>query len=429
MKTTYPTFFKICPREFIEAQNLQEGFTVFKNRSRVDWIHLDGVGESTLRGFEVNSALVDQAEEEDEATYDILDSRIGRWDKAEVPKELLSACPNWPISDFTGNYLAPSYHLNLCNPDTQFHHLYRHYHPDSLAKKKNHFFVEGQWDPKLSSKETYEQALNRDDEWVAKYIRGEWGVSNAQIHRVWPQSYLEYSEELIDLILKKGNLFRILDHGDSSPTCCLWVAALYGLFIVYREYYVPNKVISEHRRALQDLSEGESYSANYADPAIFKKEGNKEGAFWTVAAEYLTKDIPGKAIAWIPADNNEFATRNRINELLKPNESRKRLDGSIPSSGIFFIKRSTEYPYGCFHSINELGSQRRKLIGYFEGKAIYSDDREDSVADHAYDCIRYFVAMHGSSRGEPSRKVPRNSIKYYKELLKRRIAPVAASVG
>lgn len=427
MKTTYETFFKICPRDIIETENKQEGFTVLKNGSKIYWLHLDGVDENTLRGLEINSYLIDQAEETEEKVFDIIDARIGRWDNAVIPQGLLDANPDWPTSPFTGKYLAPSYGMLLCNPDTQFHYIYRKFHPDSLDRDGKFVFIEGEWDSKLGSTETYEQALTKDEEWVSKYVRGQWGISDAQIHRVRAESFLEASEELLEKILRKGNLFRVLDHGDASPTACLWFCSLNGVYICYREYYVPGKVISEHRRAIVDLSGVEKYSANYADPSIFRKSAQKDGGWWTTADEYLTNSIEGPPLAWLPADNNEFATRNRINELLKPGKWVHPLNSELTGPGVYFIKRSTEYPQGCYHTINELGSQRRKLLGYFDGKAIYTDDRESSIADHAYDCVRYFVAMHGSGQNEAKRQAPKNSFGYFKQLMKRKKLLTSAS--
>lgn len=424
MKTTYQTFFKICPRELIETENKQEGFTTFKNGSTIYWLHLDNVDENTLRGLEINSYLVDQAEETEEKVFDILDSRLGRWDNATIPKELIT--PDWPRSAFTNKPIAPSYGMLLCNPDTQFHYIYRKFHPDSLDRDSKFFFIEGEWDAQLGSPETYAQALSKDDEWVSKYVRGQWGISDAQIHRVRPESFLDANEELLTLIRKRGNLFRVLDHGDASPTCCLWFASFNGIYVCYREYYVPGKVISEHRRAIVDLSNGEVYSANYADPSIFRKSAQKDGGWWTTADEYLTNSIEGPPLAWIAADNNEFATRNRINELLKPGKYTHPLSAET-GPGIYFIKRSQEYQQGCYHTINELGAQRRKLLGYFNGKAIYTDDREASIADHAYDCVRYFVAMHGVSNSEPKRQASRNSFGFYRNIMRRGRVPAAAS--
>lgn len=428
-RTTMQTFFKLCPVELIERHNEQDGLTVLKNKSTIFWLHLDKVDENTLRGLEVNSILVDQAEETEEKVYDVLDARLGRWDNVEIPQALLDTNPNWPRNRKTNKLIAPSYMMLLTNPDTQYHYIYRKYHPESLTRDESNFFIEGEWDSGLGSEESYTKALGRDAEWVSKYVRGQWGISNAQIHRLLPESSLDYDEEFVKKLQAKGNLFRSLDHGDSSPTCCLWFAVYGGVYICYREYYVPNDVISSHRQAIFDLSYNERYSANYADPQIFKKTAQKQGGFWSVSDEYLTKELDAPAIAWLPADNNEFSTRNRINELLKPTERFKHpITGVSPAPGIYFIKRSTENAFGAYHAITELQSQRRKLLGYYEGKAIYCDDREESVTDHAYDCIRYFVAQHGSPKSEQGRPISKNTLKFFHMIKKmQKGALVAAS--
>ena len=431
MKTTYQTFFKICPHELVERNNEQDGLTILKNGSMIYWMHLDKVDESTLRGLEINSALIDQAEETEEKVYDVLDARIGRWDNAEIPSNLLSKYPNWPRNARTQKAIAPSYIMLLCNPDTQYHYIYRKYHPNSLERRTKYFYVEGQWDNSLGSSESYLSALEKGGEYVQKYVYGQWGISNAQIHRLRPDSLLDYSDDLIKYILKKGNLFRVLDHGDSSPTCCLWFAALDGVHICYREYYMPNQVISFHRRSIHELSEGEEYSANWADPQIFKKTAQKAGDLrqsirYSVAEEYYTKDFEEPPLYWLPADNNEFATRNRLNELLNgsyahvPGPLAELIGGNTP--GILFIKKCDNYPYGCYYAISELQSQRRKLLGYVDGTAQYCDDREENIPDHAYDCQRYYIAMHSNTKREAHRTIKQNTFKYFQMMSRRRKA-------
>ena len=416
-KTTMQTFFKLCPSGMLLRHNEQDGYTMFRNGSQIQWMHLDKVEESTLRGLEINSVLVDQAEEIEEKTYDILDARVGRWDRAQVPDYLKGSIDNWPLNN-QGHPLVPSYHMLLCNPDTQFHFIYRHYHPDSLERKKNHFFVEGEWDKNLGSLETYEKALEHDDEWVAKYVKGQWGRSNAQIHRLDPISLLDWTPELWDKIRRTGSLYRCLDHGDTSPTCCLWFASVGDVYICYREYYVPNQLISYHRRAIHELSAAESYTGNYADPSIFDKPSQKKGGYWNTADEYMTRDLSAPPLTWLAADNNEYATRNRINELLHSKHGKHPITGD-PGPQLYFIKKSESWPNGCFHAINELQAQRRKLIGYVDGKAVYSDERENRVLDHAYDPIRYFVAMHGSPLSERTKPPNRNTLRWYRALQKK----------
>jgi hypothetical protein len=429
-KTTMQTFFKICPPGIIARHNEQDGYTEFINKSVIHWLHLDKVDESTLRGLEINSALIDQAEEIEEKVFDVLDGRIGRWDNAEIPTALLEKYPHWPKNRTTGKYVAPSYHMLLCNPDSQFHFIFRKFHPDSLERRPAFFYVEGEWDKNLGSSETYEEAITHDAEWVNKYVKGQWGISSAQIHRLDSESQLDYSPELLDRILRKGNLFRVLDHGDASPTCCLWFAVLDGNYICYREYYVPGRPISYHRKAISELSGSERYSANYADPQIFKTTSQKDGGFWTTADEYSDSSLDAPPLHWIAADNNEFATRNRLNEKLKFGFWKHPITGTTPSPGLYFIKKSNDYPNGCFHAISEMQSQRRKSLGYLDGKQIFCDDREESVADHSYDCVRYFVAMHGSGRSESHPKPPRFSMKYYQKCMEKakqlRLQPMSA---
>lgn len=417
-RTTMQTFFKQFPSELVESHNEQEGYTGFKNGSGVFWIHLDNVDENTLRGLETNSVLVDQAEETEEKVFDVLDARVGRWDGVIVPPALLDAYPDWPKNKISGNHIVPSYNMQLANPDTQYHYLYRKGHPDSVERQPDWYWVDGEWDPELGSRESYDIALKHDKEWVDKYVKGKWGMSSAQIHFIPPECLIEPNEKLLDRIKTKGNLFRSMDHGDSAPTCCLWFCAIDGIFICYREYYVPSRVISYHREAISDLSADEYYSGNYADPQIFKKTAQKEGGYWTVSDEYTTTDINAPALGWSPADNNEFATRNRINELLRPSARFKHpVTGVSPAPGIYFIKSSPDYPYGCKEAIKQLGAQRRELIGTIDGKSVYSDDRDGNVPDHAYDPIRYFVAMHGTQPSRARKTPVRNSFAYFNSLL------------
>jgi hypothetical protein len=417
--TTMQTFFKMIPAGAVASHNEQEGITTLCNKSKIFWLHLDKVDESTLRGLEVNSILVDQAEEMDEKVYDVLDARLGRWDGVEVPQALLDEVGgNWPKSA-TGTYIVPSYLILLVNPDNQFHFVYRHYHPDSLERKANHFYTEGEWDRELGSQESYDKAIERDPEWVDKYVKGKWGVSSSALHYVPPSILLEPTAEILQLIKEKGNFFRVLDHGDSAPTCCLWFAAVAGVYVCYREYYVANRTISYHRQAISDLSKGESYGGEYADPQIFKKTAQKDGGFWSVSDEYRSSDLEGPPLFWIAADNNEFATRNRINELLQKSIRYKHpVTKQVPAEGIYFLKATPTYPYGCREAQKQLGMQRKKLLGTFEGKSIYSDDRDNSVQDHAYDCIRYFIAMHGTQPAASRKKPSRNSFAFFNEVAK-----------
>lgn len=430
-KTTMQTFFQLCPAELIASHNEQDGITILVNGSLIWWMHLDGVDENTLRGIEPNFILVDQAEETSEKVFDVLDARLGRWNGAIVPQAFLDAFPDWPRNKLTGRPICPSYHIMLCNPEDEFHYLFRKFHPDSPERDPDFAYVEGQWDRYLGSEESYDKAAQKDPEWVAKYMLGKWGISSAAIHKVRKDSYLEptdvinigndRTQNIIEWLLENGSLYRSMDHGDSSPTCNLWIAAIAGVYIFYREYYVGNRTISYHRQAISDLSGKEKYSGSYADPQIFKKTAQKDGGFWSVADEYGSSDLDGPTLYWQKADNNEFATRNRINELLNGSIKYKHpVTGEANAPGIYFIRATSEYPYGCKECIKQLSAQRKILIGQIDGKSYYSDDRDESITDHAYDPIRYFVAMHGTQPFKAQKKIKRMSLEYYNLVLERR---------
>ncbi len=417
-RTTMQTFFKMCPTEMIESHNEQDGLTILNNGSMIWWLHLDKVDEDTLRGIEPNSILVDQAEETQEKVYDVLDGRVGRWDGAIVPDELLREFPEWPYKN--NKPVVPSYLMLLCNPDTEFHFIYRKYHPESIDRRPSYFFVEGEWDRELGSEETYDEAVLRDKEWVDKYVRGKWGTSLSAIHYIHPDSILDFEPLFLEELISKGNLNRVLDHGSTAPTACGWAGAYKGVYIFYREYYVENKMISYHRKAITELSENEHYTANYADPSIFHKDSQAKGGLYSVADEYMDKALDGPPLYWLKADNNEFATRNRINELLAPsNKFKHPVTKKSPAPGIYFIKASPEYPNGCREIIRQTSSQRKVLLGTIDGKNIYGDDRDENMVDHAYDLVRYFCSMHGMQPRQEQRKTPRMSMAYYQALLKR----------
>ena len=419
-QTTMKTFFKICPKELIESHYEKDGITYLKNGSQVLWYHLDDFNERSFKSLEINSAFVDQAEEVPEGVYLVLDSRIGRWDGYSVPEELLNANPDWPLTKF-GRPRVYNFLDIGCNPDTTLHWIYNRYHPESFVKRDYHFFVEAATNPDLNDPGTIREMQSRDPEWVAKYFYGKWGASQAQIHHVNSMSFLDYDAKFFEEMLQGGALYRILDHGDAAPTCCLWVAAYKKVHIFFREYYAADSLISTHRRNITDLSIKESYVGDYADPKIFAKAAQKDGGFWTVADEYLSTDIEGEPISWSKADNNEFATRNRINELLKLSVRFKHpITGEIPAPGIYFIKRSAAYPYGCFHAISQIQAQRREYLGTENGKSIYTDERDDGVTDHAYDPIRYYVSMHGTGLSERKLRPPRNSFAYFNKFLPKR---------
>lgn len=421
-KTLQQTFFKVCPPELYDPElggRIVESpipylqfITVNGYNSRIYWVHLDPSTEKSLRSLEVNAAVVDQSEEVLESTYIELDNRVGRWDRVFVPAKY-SDLPNWPHNEFTGAPMAPEYNIHLCNPpdEGEFSHLYVRYHPNSLEHQLKYsashaYFQSASSDNKALPKSNLEVLMSRDDEWQARFVRGEFVAGAGAIHRIFPDSLLDPPAGWFEKeILPRATLTRVLDHGASAPTCCTWWASTRDFHIGYREYYYEDAIVSVHRHNIAALSPAaERYERNIADPAIFKMTMEKYGGFWSVAQEYAddsftATDAP--SILWSPGDNNELATRNRINEYLARSPFTKHpLTGAPNSPRLYFLKRSDAYPNGMHHVIRETSSQKKEFLAEINGKKVYSDKRDESITDHGYDNLRYFVASHLSGPRE-----------------------------
>ena len=421
MKTTAETFFQICPADlYAEEKGGQRNRERVRliNGSEIFFMHFQDIDLNSVKSLEINFLLLDQAEEIQEAIYLGLDSRLGRKSDAEVPQDLLDLNPDWERNPHTGKPMVPPYAFILINPpdEGEMHYLIQRFHPTSIEwqekwRDTNDYVWSSSRDNKALPPENLANMLTRDPEWVERYVDGKIGQGEGAIHRVHDDSIVEVTPEFVANLRKKASLMRILDHGASAPTCCLWFASHKGFYYCYQEYYMPDSVISVHRQNITDLSycatndSWDYYSQNLADPKIFHKESEKYGGFWTTADEYRDSNLDTPSISWFPADNNEFATRNRINELLKWHPDLVNpITGRQGSPKIFFIKKTDDNPNGCYHAIRQLKSQKKLLLDTINGKNIYSDERDDKVPDHAYDCIRYFCASHLSSPKDDIRR-------------------------
>jgi hypothetical protein len=399
-------------------------------------MHLDILNEEDVRGLEINSVLFDQAEEITEDIKMVMEARVGRWDKAVVPPHMIAAAAAqgkiWPTNKY-GRHLVPNRFDVLCNPNEagELHWIYRDFHPESIERKSYCFFIERETDESLGDAHTMQIMRGRDKEWVDTYYRGVWGKSSAQIHSIGKASVLneethgiEAIEKLLATIKAKAALTRVLDHGETGITCCTWWATINKVHICFQEYYVQGQLISRHRQNISDWSDPEGHYYDYADPDILKKHSQKDGAFNTVALQYQDRSLTSAPpLFWAPADNNEFATRDRINQHLEPSLMWAHpITGETPAPGIYFIQRSGNYPKGAWNVITQTKAQKRLLLGSDNGKNIYSEERDPAIVDHAYDTLRYFVSTFAKGLPTPKRKIPRLSIQYYRELSKRRNA-------
>lgn len=436
-----PTFFKDCPPEaYMQGGRRADNEKILQlnprmcedgrlRSSEILFLHLDDPEiQHILRGLEINWFLLDQAEEMEEEMFDTLLKRLGRWDQAWVPRWLIemerAQGRDWPWWNTpSGKFelgaipIPPTYAMLTCNPDLETHWIFRRFHEESdeyQEKWKSLGYKMITFNPlenRFLPKQNRDELLSADPEWQARFVYGKWGSASGQIHKIAPESIVEGTSELLQWIRNNCTLHRSMDHGDSSPTCVLWWGVDdAGNCICYREYYVPGKLISEHRANILGLSEGESYTFNLADPSIFNKTIQRREGWISPADEYAdTTGLPGHtAIFWAKATNDEMGIRNRINEYLRCDPDRIHpFTQRRGAPRLFFLKRAEDYPWGCSHAIRELKAQRREKIGSENGKDIWSDDRDEGTPDHAYDPIRYFIGsrppLHTAVKARPLR--------------------------
>lgn len=449
--TTMATFKKLCPLSAYNAEdagwNRMEGLLRLNNGSEILWLGLDNPDlEQIIKGLEINWFLGDQAEDAAEEIFDKLVSRLGRWDQADVPEwvmrdeERRTGQPWRWVHPTSGKPVPPTYPMLTCNPDTELHWLYRRFHPESPERHEQKIAeVDAQGEPtgrlvsyadmgyrlfdmpsldnKFLPAQNKAHLLSQDDAFIRRYVHGIWGLPEGAIHVVDKRSLItletaEQATAFLTLLRETCTLHRFLDHGDSAPTCCGWCAVdRNGNQIWFREYYMPNQLISYHRREITQLSMDERYEFTQADPSIFNKTMQKHGGRFSVADDYEDTDPdhgfnPHDAIFWQKADNNELGTRNRINEYLKVDPDRVHpFTRERGAPRLFFVVRTDAYPNGCVHLLRETRAQRRQKIGTDMGRPVFSDDRDETIPDHGYDVVRYGVASRAPV-GRPRRPNP-----------------------
>lgn len=456
-RTTKATFFKICPPSAYDPRyggrraDSENYLRLAHSESEILWLHLDDPDiEGVIRGLEINGFVLDQAEEITEETFDMLSSRLGRWDQAIVPDSLIESqggIDKWEWKNPMGKPIPPVYAMLACNPDAETHWIYRRFHPDSEEWKEKYkeqgyrMITMKSHENKFLPKQNLDEMMRKDQSFIRRFVEAEWGIPEGQIHNIRDESLIPGTQALADFLKTRGIIHRTLDHGDAAPTCCVaWSVLQSGDIFGVWEYYKPNALVSEHRANITELSKEDRFYTSLADPSMFYKTMQKYGGRYSYADDYSDRNPlhgfdPSTAITWLPADNDEMGTRNIINEYLRPQGTGEILRGleskefgkitvnpgqEIPRvhpitneygywPRLFFITKSEEYPHGCDRVIAETRAQRRVKIGTELGKPIFSDERQKGVIDHAHDCLRYFASSRAAAPRVPVPTYGKNS--------------------
>ena len=414
--TTRPSFDQWITSEHTKDPT-NEKMVTLKNGSQFVFHYLDQPNVATvLKGLEINSAILDQAEQMKESTFNILLGRLGRWKGAKVPPWVISQRGgDWPWREKgTGRPIPPVDIVLTANPsedgDPELHWLWQRFSYESNAyhDKWSKYGYRSMTLPtttnKFAGEQNIEFLMQQDEDYRKRFVEGVWVKSKGHLFKVSESSILDYDPELIMNIQNNMNLGRVLDHGDTAPTCCLWYAwDSEGNLFFWQEYYQSGVTdtgefnVADHRRSITHLSRPLTFRTNLADPSIFAKSRGISGFSnrakrWSVADEYMDrKNIKeDTTILWKPADNNEELSRVRLRQYLREDEyHRHPVTGELGAPHIYFIRQSPDWPHGVKHAIRDIRAAKRKEVGENDGKPIYGEDRDPTIPDHALDCVRY----------------------------------------
>jgi len=410
-KTTSATLWQLLPRDKVARRNDNEGSITLTNGSQLLLVHLDSADSlSNLKSLEINFAAVDQTEDVTAEAWDTLYERVGRWSGALRR----GGWPiDWPYKNRLGQNIPPRYLFGNCYSPGYDHWITQRFWEHGTERDKyraqGYKVVSGSTRDNLALSEEYvADRIAMGPEYVRRFVDAtDWGAHEGRIFDIDAQSILEPTQEIVDRIRRTMRLHRVYDHGEASPSAMIWYATdQYHNIFVYREYMQAGLVVSEHRRNIYDLSKLDSpngnvpppYYSNLADPAIMSKNRGRtltSKPTWSVADEFADRRVmdPETAIYFRKAENDEAMTINRVREYLRPDKRHANpLTGKRGAPRIYFLRRTAEYPYGCFETLVDIRSAKRKEVGVKpDGTKLFGDERDDKVRDHLLDCIRYLV--------------------------------------
>jgi PBSX family phage terminase large subunit len=341
----------------------------FVNGSHIMYGALGDSGDvERIKSLEIGGFAIDEASETEEKNYQMLKSRL-RW-----------RLPNGDYPPFAG--------LLASNPEPGW--VKRTFvTPQQLGEPlPNHMFIQALPSDNPHLPPTYLDDLRESNpaHWVQKYIDGSWDALEGQI---WDQ--YDYNIHVVaSFPIPVGwKRYRSIDHGQNNPTCCLWQAIdPDGNIFVYREYYSPG-LVSVHCQEINDMSEGEHYTATKLPPDMWGKTRENNGKLWSVYDEYRENGIYGTR-----ANNSVQAGLNRVNEFFKIDPERVHpISGETGSPRLFIFRE-------CRNLMLEIPDY------IYKGEEEKADVKK--VDDHACDALRYGIMTRPSPIREKS-KTPVNS--------------------
>lgn len=146
-----------------------------------------------------------------------------------------------------------------------------------------------------------------------QYVENSWEILSGRIFQMWDEKFHVISDQTFP------DWWETFGAMDTAVASGVFSAGLYkvdpqGNIIRFKEYYDKEKLISEHCRAILEMSKGHNIVQWIADPSAFNKTREKMGQLYSVADE-----LQDYGISIRPGENNVDAGINRMGEYLNVN--------------------------------------------------------------------------------------------------------------
>lgn len=361
--STLVTFFNVCPREIIARHHLTDKIITFTNGS---WFSYRGVGDpddlEKVKGIDIGWLAVDEPSEIDLSTYLMLLAQLNwRLPDGRRPAYMaFSACnpePGWVKERF----------IDVQAPDREFI-------PSSVYDN-----------PGLPPGFIQYLLDNFPEEWVEKYVRGSWEISEGMVYKAFSRE-VHVIPPLSPDYLKECKIYGALDPAPASITAKVDIAIdRWHNRIVFWEYYRAERLLGDHAADILDrigyyLSNQYDYQYTLIDPASSQRTNVRNQDEQLQSIRQLYEEA---GLSCTPAWNSLEGGIERVKKLLHKNPRHVHpFTGALGAPFLYVTEN-------CVSTIKEFQSWKRKMNS--NGVVQYTGP------DHALDGIRYI---------ENSRPVP-----------------------
>ena len=251
-KTTMQTFFDFCPEGIIKSYNKSLHWLEFVNGSEIQFGDLEN--RNKLKSLNLGWYGIDEASETTKDVDLIMQSRLRL--KSDKPVD------NWKkVKQMGKEFWIPNYYgLYASNPEPCW------LKEDFVEEPgTDHVFIRSLPSDNPYLPPDYIESLeaNADEDWIKRYLQGDWGTFEGQIYKAFNRD-----RNVIEpfKIPKEWRRYRSIDLGVDDPTACLWFAVDSEQNVyLYKEYYESNRPTEDHAEDICMMSGKDKYSGTIFD--------------------------------------------------------------------------------------------------------------------------------------------------------------------